>query len=87
MLYLPNADTALWVLRKEKELAKEGEINELENKEEASSLTCLHLLAKMPHAFRSHPESSRMGELKKFLYCCMSLRLYIMFFLNKNISV
>ena len=68
MLYLPNADTALWVLRKEKELAKEGEINELENKEEASGLTCLHLLAKMPYVFRSYPESSRMGKLKKFLY-------------------
>nr|POE63961.1 isoform 2 of ankyrin repeat-containing protein npr4 [Quercus suber] len=58
-------DTALWVLRKGKVPAKEGEF---ENKEEASGLTCLHLLAKMPHVFRSYPESSRMGELKKFLY-------------------
>nr|XP_023890079.1 uncharacterized protein LOC112002151 [Quercus suber] len=68
MLYISNADTALWVLRKGKVPAKEGEF---ENKEEASGLTCLHLLAKMPHVFRSYPESSRMGELKKFLYYCL----------------
>ena len=81
MLYLPNADTALWVLRKEKELAKEGEINELENKEEASGLTCLHLLAKMPHVFRSYSEFSHMGIVKKFVYYCMSLWFYVLFHL------
>ncbi|KAM3701375.1 hypothetical protein ACJW30_05G166900 [Castanea mollissima] len=48
-------DTAIWLLGKEKELAKKLETN---------NLTCLHLLAKMPSAFRS---SSHIGILKKIL--------------------
>ena len=68
MLYLSNADTAIWLLRKDKELAKEGKVNELGKKKEQNGLTCLHLLAKMSYVFRSYPESSRMGKLKKFLY-------------------
>ena len=73
MLYLSNADTAIWLLRKDKELAKEGKVNELAKKKEENGLTCLHLLAKVPHVFRSYSEFSHMGKLKKFLYYCMSL--------------
>ena len=72
MLYLSNADTAIWLLRKDKELAK---------REEQNGLTCLHLLAKMPHVFRSYSEFSHMGKLKKFLYYCMSLWFYVLFHL------
>ncbi|XP_030970666.1 uncharacterized protein LOC115991058 [Quercus lobata] len=49
-------DTAIWLLGKHKELAKKLETN---------NLTCLHLLAKMPSAFRS---SSHIGILKKILF-------------------
>ena len=49
MLYLSNADTAIWLLRKDKELAR---------KKEQNGFTCLHLLAKMPHVFRSYSEFS-----------------------------
>ncbi|GMY36773.1 isoform 2 of ankyrin repeat-containing protein npr4 [Fagus crenata] len=45
-------ETAIWLLGKEKQLAKQKEQNDL---------TSLHLLAKMPDAFRS---SSCMGRLK-----------------------
>ncbi|KAM4112781.1 hypothetical protein ACJW30_05G166500 [Castanea mollissima] len=55
-------DTAIWLLRKDKELAK---------KKEKNYLTCLQLLAKMPHVFRSYSEFSHMGKLKKFLYYCL----------------
>ncbi|XP_030970672.1 uncharacterized protein LOC115991066 [Quercus lobata] len=64
-------DTAIWLLRKDKELAKEGKVNELGKKKEQNGLTCLHLLAKMPHVFRSYSEFSHMGKLKKFLYYCL----------------
>ena len=81
MLYLSNADTAIWLLRKDKELAKEGKVNELAKKKEENGLTCLHLLAKVPHVFRSYSEFSHMGKLKKFLYNCMSLWFYVLFHL------
>lgn len=68
MLYLSNADAAIWLLRKDRELAK---------KEEQNGLTCLHLLAKMPHVFRSYSEYTYMAKLKKFLYYCMSLWFYV----------
>ncbi|KAM4112779.1 hypothetical protein ACJW30_05G166500 [Castanea mollissima] len=57
-----HLDTAIWLLRKDKELAK---------KKEKNYLTCLQLLAKMPHVFRSYSEFSHMGKLKKFLYYCL----------------
>ena len=72
MLYLSNADTAIWLLGKDKGLAK---------KKEQNGLTCLQLLAKMPHVFRSYSEFSHMGKLKKFLYYCMSLWFYVLFHL------
>ena len=72
MLYLSNADTAIWLLRKDRELAR---------KKEQNGFTCLHLLAKMPHVFRSYSEFSHMGKLKKFLYYCMSLWFYVLFHL------
>ncbi|XP_030969096.1 uncharacterized protein LOC115989530 isoform X3 [Quercus lobata] len=55
-------DAAIWLLRKDRELAK---------KEEQNGLTCLHLLAKMPHVFRSYSEYTYMAKLKKFLYYCL----------------
>ncbi|XP_075667193.1 uncharacterized protein LOC142636780 isoform X3 [Castanea sativa] len=55
-------DTAIWLLRNDKGLAK---------KKEQNGLTCLHLLAKMPHVFRSYSEFSHMNKLKKFLYYCL----------------
>ncbi|KAL0012238.1 hypothetical protein SO802_007346 [Lithocarpus litseifolius] len=64
-------DAAIWLLRKDKELEKEGKVNELAKKEEQNGLTCLHLLAKMPHVFRSYSEFSHKGKLKKFLYYCL----------------
>ena len=81
MLYLSNADTAIWLLRKDKELAKEGKVNELARKKEQNGFTCLHLLAKMPHVFRSYSEFSHMGIVKKFFYYCMSLWFYVLFHL------
>ncbi|XP_030967853.1 uncharacterized protein LOC115988419 isoform X2 [Quercus lobata] len=64
-------DTAIWLLRKDKELAEEGKVNELARKKEQNGFTCLHLLAKMPHVFGSYSEFSHMGKLKKFLYNCL----------------
>ncbi|KAF3973691.1 hypothetical protein ACB098_05G166300 [Castanea mollissima] len=55
-------DTAIWLLRNDKGLAK---------KKEQNGLTCLHLLAKMPHVFRSYSEFSHTNKLKKFLYYCL----------------
>ncbi|KAK7857162.1 hypothetical protein CFP56_019207 [Quercus suber] len=55
-------DTAIWLLSKDKKLAE---------KKEQNGLTCLHLLAKMPHVFGSYSEFSHMGKLKKFLYYCL----------------
>ncbi|KAM4112784.1 hypothetical protein ACJW30_05G166800 [Castanea mollissima] len=52
-------DTAIWLLGKDEELAKGLETN---------NLTCLHLLAKMPSAFRS---SFHIGILKKILCYCL----------------
>ena len=75
MLYLSNADTAIWLLREDKEQ------NELAKKKEQNDLTCLHLLAKMPHVFRSYSEFSHMGIVKKFFYYCMSLWFYVLFYL------
>ena len=72
MLYLSNADITIWLLREDKELAK---------KKEQNGLTCLHLLAKMPHVFRSYSEFSHMGIVKKFFYYCMSLWSYVLFYL------
>ncbi|KAL4628260.1 hypothetical protein ACB092_05G224500 [Castanea dentata] len=63
-------DTAIWLLRKDKELAKEGKVK-LAKEKEKNDLTCLQLLAKMPHVFRSYSEFSHMGKLKKFLYYCL----------------
>ena len=54
------ADTAIWLLGKDKEFATRLETN---------GLTCLHLLAKMPPALGS---SSHIGILKKILSYCMS---------------
>ena len=81
MLYLSNADTAIWLLTKEKELTKEVKADELAEKKEQNGLTCLHLLAKMPHVFRSYSEFSHMGIVKKFVYYCMSLWFYVLFHL------
>nr|POE63957.1 ankyrin repeat-containing protein itn1 [Quercus suber] len=58
-------DTAIWLLEKDKELAE---------KKEQNGLTCLHLLANMPHVFSSYSEFSHMSKLKKFPYYCMSQR-------------
>jgi hypothetical protein len=55
------AETAIWLLGKDKTLGTKKEIN---------GMTCLHLLAKMPSAFRS---SCNMGKVKRLLYHCMSL--------------
>ena len=95
MLYLSNADTAIWLLKNYEELAKKGKVNELAEevkvnelakKKEQNGLTCLHLLAKMPHVFRSYSEFSHMGKLKKFLYYCMSLWFYVLFHLRPKHS-
>jgi hypothetical protein len=56
------AETAIWLLGKDKTLGTKKEIN---------GMTCLHLLAKMPSAFRSSCDD--MGKVKKLLYHCMSL--------------
>ncbi|XP_075667191.1 uncharacterized protein LOC142636780 isoform X2 [Castanea sativa] len=64
-------DTAIWLLGKDKELAKVGKVNELAKKKEQNGLTCLQLLAKMPHVFSSYSKISHMGKMKKFLYCCL----------------
>ena len=72
MRYLSIADTAIWLLREDKKLAE---------KKQQNGLTCLHLLAKMPHVFRSYSEFSHMGIVKKFVYYCMSLWFYVLFHL------
>ena len=71
-LYDFFAETAIWLLGKDKTLGTRKEIN---------GMTCLHLLAKMPSAFRS---SCNMGIVKRLLYHCMSLLLlcYVLAFYN-----
>lgn len=53
-------ETAIWLLGKDKTLGTRKEINDM---------TCLHLLAKMPSAFRS---SCNMSKMQRLLYHCMS---------------
>jgi len=53
-----GADVAIWLERMDKKLALE---------KDEKGLTCLQLLSKMPHVFRSH---TRMGLVKSIIYLC-----------------
>ncbi|KAG2684379.1 hypothetical protein I3760_10G074200 [Carya illinoinensis] len=57
--------TAVWLLEKDKELGK---------RKTASGMTCLHLLAKMPSAFKSSSHEDNI--IKTLLYCCLPDHLY-----------
>ncbi|KAF5472736.1 hypothetical protein F2P56_009429 [Juglans regia] len=58
-------DTAIWLLEKDKELGK---------RKTDSGMTCLHVLAKMPSAFKS--SSHEHNIIKTLLYHCLPYHLY-----------
>ena len=63
--YLFDAETATWLLTKDKALGQ---------KKGAYGTTCLHLLAKMPSCFKS---SCRMRKMETLLYNCTCLQLHL----------